>query len=132
MPTVIYDFLPLQYIYKDQVLGKLSKEWFQKLSYKYEDEQAELEQRIKHLKMAVREEKAHEMNANGFLQMVRKYTDIDKIVVHHREQLFGKTVHRVETYYKMIRYVNLPELDGESKECYRSSFGRNGENRIAI
>lgn len=84
-------------IYEDQALGRLSEERFQKMSCKYEDEQSELKQRIKHLKTIVAQEKAHEMNADGFLRIVRKYTDItelkpdilnefiDKVVVHHRE-----------------------------------------------
>jgi len=89
-------------IYEDEASGRISDERFQKLSYKYEDEQAELKQKIKHLKKVVSEEKSHEMNADGFLQTVRKYTDmtelsleiltefVDKIVVHHKENLFVK------------------------------------------
>ena len=53
--------------------------------------------------------KKHELNADGFLQIVRKYSSveelvpdilhefIDKIVVHHREK-----VQRIEIYYNMI------------------------------
>lgn len=131
-------------IYEDQALGRLSEERFQKLSYKYEDEQSELKQRIKHLKAVVAKEKTHEMNANGFLQIVKKYTEItevtleilnefiDKIVVHHREQLFGETVQKVEIYYKMIGYVELPEMDKEEKASYLHSFGRSVKDRIAV
>ncbi len=104
-------------LFEEKVLGNLTEERFKKLSYKYEDEQAELKQRIKHLNTVVAEEKLHEMNADGFVDLVRKYTDmqeltyeilhsfIDKIVVHHREKLFGEMVQKVEIYYKMIGYV---------------------------
>ncbi|MEG0486276.1 MAG: DUF4368 domain-containing protein, partial [Oscillospiraceae bacterium] len=82
------------------------------------------------------EEKKHEMNADGFLQIVRKYTDIknltpeilhefiDKIVVHHREQQFGETIQKVEIYYKMIGYVELPQMSKSEKESLALTFGR--------
>lgn len=61
------------------------------------------------MKKVVAEEKNHDLNADGFLQIVRKYSSveelapdilhefIDKIVVHHREK-----VQRIEIYYNMI------------------------------
>ena len=130
-------------LYEEKILGNLSEERFQKLSYKYEDEQAELKQRIKHMKKVVVEEKAHEMNCDGFLEVVRKYTDvteltleilcefIDKIVVHHRENLFGETVQKVEIYYKMIGFVELPKMNKSEKENYIRCFSRAKENRSA-
>ena len=109
----------------------------------YEDEQAELKQRIKHMKQVVAEEKAHEMNCDGFLSVVRKYTDvteltpeilsefIDKIVVHHRENLYGDMVQKVEIYYKMIGFVELPHMSKAEKENYIRCFSRTKENRSA-
>lgn len=123
-------------LFEEKILGNLTEERFKKLSYKYEDEQAELKQKIKHLKSIVAEEKLHEMNAGGFVELVRKYTDmqeltyeilhsfIDKIVVHHREKLFGEMVQKVEIYYKMIGYVELPEMSESEKESFIKSFGR--------
>lgn len=85
-------------LFEEKILGNLTEDRFKKLSEKYEDEQAELTQRIRHMKKVVAEEQKHELNAEGFLQLVRKYTDIqeltpeilrefiDKIVVHHREK----------------------------------------------
>jgi len=123
-------------LFEEKILGNLTEERFKKLSYKYEDEQAELKQKIKHLKKVVAEEKQHEMNADGFLQLVRKYTDIqdltpeilhnfiDKIIIHHKENLFGEMVQKVEIYYKMIGYVELPAMSTREKESYLESFGR--------
>ena len=123
-------------IVEEKILGNLTEERFQKLSYKYEDEQAELKQRIKHMKKVVADEKAHEMNCDGFLEIVRKYTDvteltpeilgelIDRIVVHHREQLFGETVQTVEIYYKMIGFVELPGMSKSEKDNYIKCFSR--------
>ena len=123
-------------LFEEKILGNLSEERFQKLSYKYEDEQAELRQKIKHLKKVVADEKLHEMNADGFLELVREFTDnqtltqkilhtfVDKIIVHHKEKLFGEMVQKVEIYYKMIGCVELPEMSEAEKESYERAFGR--------
>ena len=107
-------------VYEDQALGRLSEERFLKLSGKYEDEQSALKQNIKHLRAIVDEETAHEMNADAFLKLVRRYNDIDtltpeilrefidKIIVHHREQEFGQTVQDVEIFIRFIGYIELP------------------------
>ena len=123
-------------VFEEQALGRLSEERFLKLSHKYENEQSALKQSVKHLRAIVEEETAHEMNADGFLRLVRKYTDvqalspeilrefIDKIVVHHRKQEFGETVQEVEIFYRFIGYVELPEMSREQKESLVKAFGR--------
>ena len=102
-----------------------------------------MKQRIKHMKQVVTEEKAHEMKCDGFLEIVRKYIDvieltpeiisefIDKIFVQHKEQLFGETVQKVEIYYKMIGYVELPVMSQAEKGSYMKCFGRNEQGRSA-
>ena len=99
--------------------------------------------RRKRLKAVVAEEQCHEMNADGFLQLVRQYTDIreltpdillsfvDRIVVHHRAKQFGEMVQKVEIYYKMIGFVELPEMNKSEKERLLASFGRNEQDRSA-
>lgn len=123
-------------LYEEKILGNLSDERYQKLAYKYEDEQSELKQQIKHLKKVLAEEKSHEMNCDDFLGLVRQYTDlreltpevlsafIDKIVVHHREQIRDETVQKVEIYFKMIGFVELPDMSGARKENYARCFSR--------
>lgn len=130
-------------LFEEKILGNLTEERFKKLSEKYEDEQSELAQKIKHMKQIVAEEQKHEMNAEGFLRLVRKYTDvrdltpeilnefIDKAVVHHREQLFGETVQKVEIYYKMIGYIELPQLSNAEKQSYLQAFGQNAADQSA-
>lgn len=44
-------------LYEEKILGNLTEERFKKLSAKYEDEQAELSQKIKHLR-TIKKEKA--------------------------------------------------------------------------
>ena len=123
-------------LYEEKILGNLTDERYQKLAHKYEDEQSALKQEMKHLKKVVAEEKSHEMNCDGFLEMVRQYTDvtalspeilaefIDKIVVHHKEQLHGEMVQRVEIYFKMVGFVELPDMSGAKKENYARCFSR--------
>ncbi len=74
------------------------------------------------------------MNADGFLQIVRKYSSIavlspnilhefiDKIVIHHREK-----VQKIEIYYKMIGQVQISKLTRPRKDGYKKSFGRKKE-----
>ena len=128
-------------LYEEKILGNLTEERFRKLSEKYEDEQAELGQKLKHLRQVVEEDQEHELNADGFLQLVRRYTApteltgellrafIDKIVVYHKEQIQGETVQRVDIYYKMIGHVELPHMTKNEKDAYLEAFGRkNGKS----
>ena len=126
-------------LFEEKILGNLTEDRFKKLSEKYEDEQAELTQRIRHMKKVVAEEQKHELNAEGFLQLVRKYTDIqeltpeilrefiDKIVVHHREKQGKETFQQVDIYYRFIGHVELPKLSKPQREAYLLSFGREQE-----
>ena len=130
-------------VFEEKILGNLSEDRFLKLSQKYEDEQFELKAQIKYMKKVVAEEKAHELNADGFLKIVRKYSNIeelttellhefiDKIIVHHKEKVFGETIQRVEIYYKMIGQVQIPQLSRPEKDSYKKSFGRTKKEQIA-
>lgn len=129
-------------LYEEKILGNLTEERFKKLSAKYEDEQAELGQKIKHLRTVVEEEQDHEMNVAAFLELVRKYTEIqeltpeilrefiDKIVVYHREKTGNEMVQRVDIYYKMIGHIELPQLSRKEMACYQKSFGRVPEEEL--
>jgi len=124
-------------IYEDQALGRLTEERFLQLGAKYDEEQNALRQRIRHLRKIVQDEKLHEMNADGFLALVRKYTDIDelspeilrefidKVVVHHRQKEQGVMTQRVEIHFKMIGHVVLPTLDRKRLDGLQMGFGRN-------
>ena len=78
-----------------------------------------------------------------FLQIVRKYSKIeemtieilhefiDKTVVHHREEVFGEKVQKIEIYYKMIGQVQIPKLSRSQKDGYKKYFGRTKKEQIA-
>ena len=130
-------------VFEEKILGNLSEDRFLKLSQKYEDEQFELKAQIKYMKKVVAEEKAHELNADGFLKIVRKYSNIeelttellhefiDKIIVHHKEKVLGETIQRVEIYYKMIGQVQIPKFSRPEKDSYKKSFGRTKKEQMA-
>ena len=130
-------------VFEEKILGNLPEDRFLKLSQKYEDEQFELKAQIKYMKKVVAEEKAHELNADGFLKIVRKYSNIeelttellhefiDKIIVHHKEKVLGETIQRVEIYYKMIGQVQIPKFSRPEKDSYKKSFGRTKKEQMA-
>lgn len=63
-----------------------------KLSQKYEEEQFELKAQIKHMKKIATEEKAHELNADGFLKIVRKYYEIEELKLDILQEFIDKIV----------------------------------------
>ena len=90
------------------------------------------------MKRIVAEEKKHELNADGFFKIVRKYSEIeeltldilqefiDKIIVHHREE-----VQKIEVYYKMIGHIEIPKMSKHEQKSLIKNFGRKKEERIA-
>ena len=65
----------IQRLYEDNISGKISDERFAKLSASYEAEQRTLEIRAAELKSMIDTEKEGAANVEGFLGIVRKYTD---------------------------------------------------------
>lgn len=130
-------------VFEEKILGNLSEERFLKLSGKYEEEQFELKAKIKNMKKIVAEEQKHELNADGFLKIVRKYSEveeltldilqefIDKIIIHHREEVMGETIQQIEIYYKMIGHVETPHIKKSERQNLIENFGRKKEERIA-
>ena len=80
--------------------------------------------------------------ADGFLKIVRNYSEveeltlniqefIDKIIIHHREEIMGETIQKIEIYYKMIGYIEIPHIARSKHQSLLRSFGRKKEERIA-
>lgn len=130
-------------VFEEKTLGNLSEERFLKLSGKYEEEQFELKAKIKNMKKIVADEQKHELNADGFLKIVRKYSEveeltldilqefIDKTIIHHREEIMGETIQKIEIYYKMIGHVEIPHIKKSERQNLIENFGRKKEERIA-
>ena len=113
-------------LYEDSVSGRITDERFAELSADYEQEQAELKERIAALQ--AEQDKAQETAANAekFLSVVRKYTSfeeltptllrefVEKIMVHEAVALDGKKrgkqrTQMIEIYYSFVGKLDLPQ-----------------------
>ena len=56
---------------------------------------------------------------------------IEKIVVHHREKVFGEMVQKVDIYYKMIGHIEIPRMTQREKESCIKLFGCTKKEQIA-
>ena len=87
----------IQNLYEDKVCGNLTEERFKKLSQTYEQEQAELTEKIDALRSDIAAVKKDEEDISRFMRLVKKYTElteltpevvrtfIDKILIHARK-----------------------------------------------
>lgn len=113
----------IQRIYEDNVEGKISDERFAKLSANYETEQAQLQGRVEELQRFFDNAKEKSLNANHFLALVRKYTDIreldaeiirefvERINVFQAEKVDGHRQQRIQIIYNCIGAVDLPDAE---------------------
>ena len=72
----------VQHIHEDNALGKLSDNWYLKVSCQYEKEQAELEQLAAVLKREIETQAGQVSHVNEFLKLVDKYLDIPELDGH--------------------------------------------------
>lgn len=102
-------------LYEDNVLGRISDERYESMSQSYESEQAEICRLLPELKSQINELKKQSDCADNFINVIKKYTIIDKldasilnelidkIVVHHREKTEdGSTFQQIEIYYRFV------------------------------
>ena len=113
----------IQRIYEDNVEGKISDDRFAKLSGNYETEQAQLQSRVEELQRFLDDAKEKSLNADHFLALVRKYTDIreldaeiirefvERINVFQAEKVDGHRQQRIQIIYNCIGAVDLPDAE---------------------
>ncbi len=101
-------------LYEDNVLGKLSDERFTILSKDYEFEQSKLKQEIDELEARLSKQKEAVKNVQKFLEIVRKYTVleklspsivnelIDRIEIHKPDKSTGKRIQQIDIYYRFV------------------------------
>jgi len=108
-------------LYEDNVLGRISDDRYESMSQNYEAEQSEVRSSVLELKARLEELQKQSDSADMFINVIRKYTIvdkldaailnelIDKIVVHHKEQTEdGLVFQQIEIFYRFIG-----KLDGE-------------------
>lgn len=119
----------IQKLYEDNIDGKISDERFSKMSANYEEEQKTLESQIKELKAAINAEAENAANVDGFLKLVRKYTDIqeltaevirefvEKIYVYKAERIDGKRTQRIKIVWNCIGEFTPPQAKKNEKSA---------------
>ncbi len=117
----------IQYLYEDNLEGKISDDRFVKLSGIYEAEQKALESRMGELRSIIAAEKDANSRVESFLTLVRKYTDVtelnaevirefvDRIYVHQAESIDGRRVQRIRIVWNCIGEFALPMLEQKEK-----------------
>lgn len=102
-------------LYEDNVLGRIGDERYESMSQSYELEQVEIKKALPILKSKIDELKRQSDCEDNFINVIKKYTIIDKldaailnelidkIVVHHKEQAEdGRTFQQIEIYYRFV------------------------------
>ncbi len=110
-------------LYEDNVSGKVSDERFAKMSASYEAEQKSLESRASELRTFIDGTKEQRLNAESFLGMVRKYSEItelsaeiirsfvEKIEVQQPEKVPGTRTKKqtIVIWWNFIGAVDIPD-----------------------
>jgi hypothetical protein len=143
----------IKQLYEDKVGGSLSPKRFEILSGEYEAEQEELEKQITDLQSGLEAFDAESGNAERFIQMVRRYTEIpeltaailneyiDKIVVFEADKSSGRREQAVDFHFSFIGKICIPghdDIEAESfdpaehrKAQFRAYYYRNREKILA-
>lgn len=113
----------LRELYEDNALGRVTDERYEVMSSQYESEQNEIKSELPCLRSRIDELAQQNYATDKFVNLIKKYTVIDKldasilnelidkIVVHHKEIAEdGRVFQQVEIYYRFIG-----KLDSGSK-----------------
>ena len=109
-------------LYEDNVNGKINDERFMEMSADYEAEQRELKEKAAALQGELDKAQEATVNAEKFMNVVRKYLSIEelthtllremveKIVVYECEYDENEVRHqRIDIYYSFVGKIDLPE-----------------------
>ena len=102
-------------LYEDNILSRLPNEQFKMLSEGYLSEQKEIKEKIPVLESEIEKLKAESAGIDRFIQIAKKYTDIqeltpeilhtfiEKIVIHERDKWHSKSAHQqIDIYFTHI------------------------------
>jgi len=109
----------IERLYEDNVIGKINDSRYEKMSARFEAEQAELKDTAAVLEHEIGVLESEAVNIDKFLLVVRKYTEIkelspaiihefiDRIIIHDPEQARGNRIQKVEIIYNNIGAVDF-------------------------
>ena len=107
-------------LYEDNVIGKVSDEWFVELSHKYEKERMDLKAKIADTRYKIEELKNTNLEYEKFISAIRRFMQmdnltspllrelIDHIDVFETEGTGKSRKQRIVIYYRFIGYIELP------------------------
>lgn len=110
----------IQGLFEEKICGNLTDEWFRKLNATYEQEQNDLNENIKTLRMELSEAKNKLDNIDRFMTLVNKYTDVPelmseivrefiyKVIVHEKQKVDRHRTQAVEIIYNCVGAIELP------------------------
>lgn len=109
-------------LYEDNVIGKISDEWFIELSHKYEKERMDLKAKIADTRYKIEELKNTNSEYGKFISAIRRFMQmdnltspllrelIDHIDVFETEGTGKSRTQRIVIYYRFIGYIELPNV----------------------
>ena len=107
-------------LYEDNVVGKVSDEWFIELSHKYEKERMDLKAKIADTRHKIEELKNTNSEYGKFISAIRRFMQMDNLTSPLLRELIdhidifetegtGKSrTQRIVIYYRFIGYIELP------------------------
>lgn len=107
-------------LYEDNVIGKVSDEWFIELSHKYEKERMDLKGKIADTRYKIEELKNTNSEYGKFISAIRRFMQMDNLTSPLLRELIdhidifetegtGKSrTQRIVIYYRFIGYIELP------------------------
>lgn len=107
-------------LYEDNVVGKVSDEWFIELSHKYEKERMDLKAKIADTRHKIEELKNNNSEYEKFISAIRRFMQMDNLTSPLLRELIdhidifetegtGKSrTQRIVIYYRFIGYIEFP------------------------
>lgn len=107
-------------LYEDNVIGKVSDEWFIELSHKYKKERMDLKAKIADTRHKIEELKNTNSEYGKFISAIRRFMQMDNLTSPLLRELIdhidifetegtGKSrTQRIVIYYRFIGYIELP------------------------
>lgn len=109
-------------LYEDNVIGKVSDEWFIELSHKYEKERMDLKAKIADTRHKIEELRNNNSEYGKFISAIRRFMQMDNLTSSLLRELIdhidifetegtGKSrTQRIVIYYRFIGYIELPNV----------------------
>ena len=118
----------MQNLYEDKCAGTIPQTVFQTLMHKYEAERAEKSEAIPELERKVKSYLENRTDANRWLTMIRRYTEIteldesilfelvDRIEVGETQKINGQRVCDLRVYYRYVGNVDAALVQEEGRQ----------------